>query len=78
MSAWTSTDAPRCAPNQGLGILAQRSRGRRDVSIEHYPEARFPKPWRKAYYLMSTHDHLKQIPTPEIEDLGLAKAPELA
>jgi len=47
-------------------------------SFEHYLEAKFPDGRRKAYYLMSIHDHLKQIPTPEIEDLGWAKALELA
>jgi len=47
-------------------------------SFEHYLEAKFPDCRRKAYYLMSIHDHLKQIPTPEIEDLGWAKALELA
>jgi hypothetical protein len=47
-------------------------------SFEHYLEAKFPDGRRKAYYLMSIHDHLKQIPTPEIEDLGWAKAMELA
>ena len=39
---------------------------------------KFPDGRRKAYYLMSIHDHLKQIPTPEIEDLGWAKELELA
>ena len=43
-----------------------------------YLEAKFPDCRRKAYYLMSIHDHLRQIPTPEIEDLGWAKALELA
>jgi hypothetical protein len=47
-------------------------------SFEHYLEAKFPDCRRKAYYLMSIHDHLKQIPTPEIEDLAWAKALELA
>ena len=32
----------------------------------------------QAYYLMLIRDHLKQIPNPEIEDLGWAKALELA
>ena len=44
----------------------------------HYLEAKFPDGRRKAYYLMSIYDHLKQIPTPEIEDLGWTKALELA
>jgi hypothetical protein len=47
-------------------------------SFEAYLEKKFPDGRRKAYYLMSIHDHLKQIPTPEIEDLGWAKALELA
>jgi hypothetical protein len=47
-------------------------------SFEHFLEAKFPDSRRKAYYLMSIHDHLKQIPTPEIENLGWSKALELA
>ena len=47
-------------------------------SFEHFLEAKFPDSRRKAYYLMSIHDHLKQIPTPEIESLGWSKALELA
>jgi hypothetical protein len=47
-------------------------------SFEHFLEAKFPDSRRKAYYLMSIHDHLKQIPTPEIEGLGWSKALELA
>ena len=47
-------------------------------SFEHFLEAKFPDSRRKAYYLMSIHDHLKQIPTEEIESLGWSKALELA
>jgi hypothetical protein len=47
-------------------------------SFEAYLEAKFPDSRRKAYYLMSIHDHLRQIPTPEIEQLGWSKALELA
>jgi hypothetical protein len=47
-------------------------------SFEAYLEEKFPDSRRKAYYLMSIHDHLPQIPAPEIEDLGWAKAMELA
>ena len=57
--------------NQGYWRLAYRS-------FEHFLEAKFPDSRRKAYYLMSIHDHLKQIPTQEIEDLGCSKALELA
>jgi hypothetical protein len=47
-------------------------------SFDHFLESRFPDSRRKAYYLMSIHDHLKQIPTAEIEQLGWSKAMELA
>ena len=47
-------------------------------SFEHFLEAKFPDSRRKAYYLMSIHDHLKQIPTAAIEELGWSKALELA
>jgi hypothetical protein len=47
-------------------------------SFEAYLEAKFPDSRRKAYYLMSIHDHLKPIPTADIEDLGWSKALELA
>ena len=47
-------------------------------SFEAYLEAKFPDSRRKAYYLMSIHDHLRQIPTSEIECLGWSKALELA
>jgi len=47
-------------------------------SFEDFLAVKFPDSRRKAYYLMSIHDHLKQIPTPEIESLGWSKALELA
>ena len=47
-------------------------------SFEAYLEEKFPDSRRKAYYLMSIHDHLPQIPAPEIEALGWSKALELA
>ena len=47
-------------------------------TFEHFLEAKFPDSRRKAYYLMSIHDHLKRIPTQEIENLGWSKALELA
>jgi len=48
------------------------------MSFEAYLEEKFPDSRRKAYYLMSIHDHLPQIPAPEIEALGWSKALELA
>jgi len=47
-------------------------------SFEAFLEAKFPDSRRKAYYLMSIHDNLRQIPTEEIESLGWSKALELA
>ena len=47
-------------------------------SFEAYLEAKFPDSRRKAYYLMSIHDHLAQVPAAEIEELGWSKALELA
>jgi hypothetical protein len=47
-------------------------------SFEAFLETKFPDSRRKAYYLMSIHDHLRQIPAPEIEELGWSKALELA
>jgi hypothetical protein len=57
--------------NQGYWRLGYKS-------FEAYLEAKFPDSRRKAYYLMSIHDHLRQIPTVEIEELGWSKALELA
>jgi len=47
-------------------------------SFEQFLEAKFQDSRRKAYYLMSIHDNLRQIPTEEIESLGWSKALELA
>lgn len=47
-------------------------------SFEHFLETKFPDSRRKAYYLMSIHDNLRQVPTEEIESLGWSKALELA
>jgi len=47
-------------------------------SYEAFLETKFPDSRRKAYYLMSIHDHLRKIPTQEIEQLGWSKALELA
>ena len=57
--------------NQGYWRLGYKS-------FEHFLEVKFPDSRRKAYYLMSIHDHLRQIPTQEIENLGWSKALELA
>ena len=40
------------------------------ASFEAYLEKKFPDGRRKAYYLMSIHDHLKQIPTRRLRTWG--------
>jgi hypothetical protein len=47
-------------------------------SFEGFLATKFADSRRKAYYLMSIHDNLKQVPVPEIEALGWSKAMELA
>ncbi len=47
-------------------------------SFEQFLGVKFPDSRRKAYYLMSIYDHLRHIPTAEIESLGWSKALELA
>ena len=47
-------------------------------SFEDFLGAKFSDSRRKAYYLMSIYDNLRQIPTEEIESLGWSKALELA
>jgi hypothetical protein len=47
-------------------------------NFEAYLEEKFSDSRRKAYYLMSIHDQLRQIPAPELEGLGWAKALEVA
>jgi hypothetical protein len=47
-------------------------------STEAYFVQKLPGSRRKANYLVSIHDQLRQTPAPEIEDLGWSKAMELA
>jgi len=66
----------------GMLWVGDRNEERRRMvgykSFEAYLEEKFPDSRRKAYYLMSIHDHLPQMPAPEIEELGWSKALELA
>lgn len=48
-------------------------------NFEEYLARKFPASRRKAYYLMSIHDHLRPfLRTKEIDELGWSKAAELA
>ncbi len=46
-------------------------------SFDEFLEKRFPESRRKAYYLMAIHEHLPQIPKPELKLVGWSKAAEL-
>jgi hypothetical protein len=47
-------------------------------SFDEFLEKRFPESRRKAYYLMSIHEHLPRIPKRQLQEIGLTKATELA
>jgi hypothetical protein len=46
-------------------------------SFDEYLERRFPQSRRKAYYLMSIHEHLPRQVRPELKQVGWSKAVEL-
>ena len=46
-------------------------------SFDDFLERRFPESRRKAYYIMSIHEHLPQQVRPELKQIGWAKAAEL-
>jgi hypothetical protein len=46
-------------------------------SFDEYLEKRFPDSRRKAYYLMTIHEHLTRVPKRELRELGWTKAREL-
>jgi hypothetical protein len=47
-------------------------------SFDEFLEERFPESRRKAYYLMSIHEHLPRIPKRQLQEVGWTKATELA
>src|SRR5256714_4586677 len=47
-------------------------------SFDEFLERRFPESRRKAYYLMSIHEHLPPQARKELKDVGWAKGLELA
>ncbi len=46
-------------------------------SFDDFLEKRFPESRRKAYYLMTIHEHLPRIPKPHLKQVGWSKATEL-
>jgi hypothetical protein len=46
-------------------------------SFDEFLERKFPESRRKAYYLMTIHEHLPRIPKPELKQVGWTKATEL-
>jgi hypothetical protein len=46
-------------------------------SFDEFLERRFPESRRKAYYIMSIHEHLPRQVRPELKQIGWAKAAEL-
>ncbi len=46
-------------------------------SFDEFLERRFPESRRKAYYLMTIHEHLTRIPKGELKEVGWTKAAEL-
>ena len=46
-------------------------------SFDEFLEKRFADSRRKAYYLMTIHEHLTQVPKPQLREMGWTKAREL-
>ncbi len=46
-------------------------------SFDEFLAKRFPDSRRKAYYLMTIHEHLTRVPKPELRKIGWTKAREL-
>ncbi len=46
-------------------------------SFDEFLEKRFVDSRRKAYYLMTIHEHLTRVPKPELREMGWTKAREL-
>src|ERR1700756_4895009 len=45
-------------------------------SFDEFLEKRFPDSRRKAYYLMTVHEHLERVPKPQLREIGWTKARE--
>jgi hypothetical protein len=46
-------------------------------SFDEFLEKRFADPRRKAYYLMTIHEHLTKVPKSQLQQIGWTKAREL-
>ena len=46
-------------------------------SFDEFLEKRFADSRRKAYYLMTIHEHLTKVPKPQLQQIGWTKAREL-
>ena len=46
-------------------------------SFDEFLERRFPESRRKAYYLMTIHEHLPRVPKRELREVGWSKAAEM-
>ncbi len=46
-------------------------------SFDEFLEKKFPESRRKAYYLMTIHEHLTRVPVRELKQIGWTKAREL-
>jgi hypothetical protein len=46
-------------------------------SFDEFLEKRFPDSRRKAYYLMTIHEHLTRVPKTQLQQIGWTKAREL-
>ena len=46
-------------------------------SFDEFLAKRFPDSRRKAYYLMTIHEHLTRVPKPQLREIGWTKAREL-
>src|SRR6516164_11642012 len=57
--------------------IGQYWRLERLKSFDEFLERRFPESRRKAYYIMSIHEHLPRQVRPELKQIGWAKAAEL-
>lgn len=47
------------------------------ASFDDFLAKRFPGSRRKAYYLMTIHEHLMRVPKPQLREMGWTKAREL-
>jgi hypothetical protein len=47
------------------------------ASFDNFLAKRFPGSRRKAYYLMTIHEHLMRVPKPQLREMGWTKAREL-